>query len=438
MATQLEAPAYSRDRIGAMEAIDDWLSEHPEALPPPVDRWDVGRREIYNEDTWQAVFADMRAQAPVNKVVGSISGDYWNVCTHDLIQRVESLPELFSSSYENGGITIMEPPAGVAHNYQLPMFIAMDRPDHPVRRRTSAPAFPPAEIVRLSEEIRKRTGEVLDALPIGEQFDWVQRVSVDLTTGMLAALLDFPREDQGLLTYWSDWITSIEAGTIPEVALARAEAGREMSDYLSRLWRERSKDPTGRDLLSIMIRSDSMGAMDQREFMGTMMLLITGGNDTTRNTMSGMVHALDQFPEQRELLAANPSLVANAMQEVIRYVSPVVHMRRTALRDTELGGQKIKAGDKVVMWYLSGNHDEQVFDEPGRLMLDRPNARRHLAFGYGIHRCVGARLAELQLRVLIEEMLARRMLVKVTGQVRRGGGAFMHAFRKLEVEVSRR
>jgi len=394
--------------------------------------------EVFNEDRWQDVFREMRAQAPINKVTGSINGDYWNVCSHKAIQYVESLPEIFSSSYLHGGISIAEPPKGVDHNVSLPMFIAMDRPEHTGRRRTIATAFTPAEIIRLTDEIRDRTGRLLDALPEGEQFDWVSRVSVDLTTSMLAILFDFPREDSQLLSFWSDWITAIEAVHIPEVAEGRHNASREMSHYFSRLWNERKNaNVPGNDLLSMMIHSDNLGELSQREFMGTLMLLVTGGNDTTRNTMSGFIHALDRFPDERAKLEADHSLVASAVPEVIRYVTPAIHMRRTATVDTELFGHKISKGDKIVLWYLSANFDESQFDQPERLIVDRKNARRHLAFGYGIHRCVGARLAEMQLRILIEEMLARRIRVHVTGKVVRGGGAFMHALRKLEVQIER-
>ena len=433
----LEARKYRTSPLAA-DIIDAWQASHPQSVPPAVSRWEVGRMEVFNDNLWPEIFRDMRAQAPINKVTGTILGDYWNVSTHKACVYIESLPELFSSSYVHGGVSIAEPPAGVDHNVRLPMFIAMDRPDHTPRRRTVANSVTPAEMLRLSGEVRERTGRLLDSLPVGEQFDWVSRVSVDLTTSMLAILFDFPREDAHLLSYWSDWFTAIEAGHIPEVLEGRLAAARDMTDYFMRLWNERKHaNPPGNDLLSMMIHSDSFAEMTPQEFMGTLMLLVTGGNDTTRNTMSGMILALDKFPEQRAKLEANPALIATTVPETIRYVTPAIHMRRTATQDTELFGQKIAKGDKIIMWYLSANFDEAEFENPDIFMVDRENARRHLAFGYGIHRCVGARLAELQLRILIEEMLARRMRVHVTGDVVRGGGAFMHALRKLEVTVEK-
>jgi cytochrome P450 len=186
-----------------------------------------------------------------------------------------------------------------------------------------------------------------------------------------------------------------------------------------------------------MVLSDALGSINEIEFTGTMTTLVTGGNDTTRNTMSGLVHALHLFPDQRALLESDPSLAAGAVPEVIRWVSPLVHMRRTALADTDLFGHQVRAGDKLVLWYISANRDESVFDEPDRFDVLRPNARRHVAFGYGIHRCVGARLAELQLRVLIEEMLARRVRVHLAGEPQRCGGAFLHGYHRLPVTVER-
>ena len=211
----------------------------------------------------------------------------------------------------------------------------------------------------------------------------------------------------------------------------------EMAAYFQSLWIERTHDQNpGDDLISMMIHSESMNQMSPEEFMGNLVLLIVGGNDTTRNTMSGIIHAFDKFPDQRKLFEQDPSLIPNAVQECIRYQTPLAHMRRTCTEDTEQFGQKIKQGDKVVLWYLSANRDEEVFDNPDKLDITRDNARRQLSFGYGIHRCVGARLAELQLRILLEEMHKRRMRVHVAGDVERVRANFVHGFRKLEVEVT--
>ena len=441
MATQLapDAPVTYRTEPAAVEMLDAWFQANPQAQPVHTHRWDVSSSALYVEDRWQPVFAEMRAKAPINKVTGTPFGDFWNVTTIKTVQHVESLPELFSSSWEHGGITIGEPRREIAEEdkFQLPMFIAMDRPQHTGQRRTVAPAFTPAEMERMSTEIRARTAEVLDGLPWGERFDWVDKVSIELTTGMLAILFGFPWEDRRLLTYWSDWSGDVEIGLVPELIEYRHGILQEMGHYFTRLWNERANAEPTPDLISMMIHSEAMKDMGFNEFVGNLVLLIVGGNDTTRNTMSGIVKAFDEFPDQRALFEADPSLIPNAVQECIRYVTPLAHMRRTATADTELFGHEIKQGDKVVLWYISANRDETVFENPDKLDITRDNARRHVAFGYGIHRCVGARLAELQLRILLEEMHKRRMRVRVTGEIERVRANFVHGHRKLEVELEK-
>ncbi len=439
MATQAltDQPVAYRTSPTAMEMLDDWFRRNPDAHPVHTDPRDVSRSDIYVEDRWQPIFAQMRAEAPINHVSGTPYGDYWNVTTVKTIQHVEALPELFSSSWEFGGITIGEPRVDQVDKFQLPMFIAMDRPQHTGQRRTVAPAFTPAEMERMSTEIRARTAEVLDGLPWGEEFDWVDKVSIELTTGMLAILFGFPWEDRRLLTFWSDWSGDVEIGLVPELIEHRHAILHEMGHYFTRLWNERANAEPTPDLISMMIHSEAMKDMGFNEFVGNLVLLIVGGNDTTRNTMSGIVKAFDDFPEQRAKFEADPSLIPNAVQECIRYVTPLAHMRRTATADADLFGHEIKQGDKVVLWYISANRDETVFENPDELDITRDNARRHVAFGYGIHRCVGARLAELQLRILLEEMHARRMRVRVTGEVERVRANFVHGHRKLGVTLEK-
>ncbi|MBM0169363.1 cytochrome P450 [Altererythrobacter sp. C41] len=443
MATQIaQQPATYRRSPIAVDALRAHLAEHPEVKWTHTHPYDVSRSDIYFEDRWQPIFAEMRAKGPLHWVDESPVGPYWNVVSHKAIGHVEALPELFSSSWEHGGITILNKldeeqlAAQGRERFELPMFIAMDRPKHTGQRRTVAPAFTPAEMKRLDDDIRHRTGELLDSLPRGEVFDWVDKVSIELTTGMLAILFGFPWEDRRLLTFWSDWAGDTELAMVRDLDELRHEILREMAAYFQTLWAERANKEPGPDLISMMIHSPAMNQMSPQEFMGNLVLLIVGGNDTTRNTMSGIIHGFDKFPDQRKLFEENPDLIPNAVQECIRYQTPLAHMRRTCTEDTELFGEQVKAGDKLVLWYLSGNRDEEVFENPDKLDITRENARRHLAFGYGIHRCVGARLAELQLRVLLEEMHKRRLRVHVAGDVERVRANFVHGFRKLEVEVT--
>ncbi len=400
--------------------------------------WDVSVAEIYSEDRWQEVFKEMRATAPINKIVGSEFGDYWSITTLKAIQHVEALPDIYSSSFEVGGITLSpmnEEMLGEDERIVMPMFIAMDRPKHTEERRVVAPAFTPGEMERMGEDIRRRTGEVLDSLPRGEAFDWADLVSIELTTQMLALLFDFPWEDRRKLTEWSDWAGDVETMRTPELRNQRLEKMYEMGAYFQKLWDERVSRGEAPDLISRMIHSP-MKEMSQLEYIGNLILLIVGGNDTTRNSMSGYVYGLDQFPDQREKLEQNPELIPNAVSEIIRWQTPLAHMRRTALQDHDLFGVPIKKGDRIAMWYISANRDESVFEDADKLIVDRENARRHLSFGYGIHRCVGARLAELQIRILLEEMAKRRLRPNVVGEPERVPACFVHGFKKMMVELS--
>ncbi|HKT77566.1 MAG TPA: cytochrome P450 [Sphingobium sp.] len=428
-------PTY-RTEPGADEAVDAWLAAQGQEDGGVVSNPDdTSRAELYSQATWEPLFARMRATAPLNRVEGTACGDYWNVCSHALLTDVEGKPELFSSSWKYGGIALADPAPG--EEFQLPMFIAMDEPEHGAQRKTVAPAFTPAHITELAVKLRAHTGAVLDSLPVGSRFDWVEKVSIELATSMLATILGFPWEDRHLLTFWSDWAGNMEAARIPELFQVRREVLTEMATYFHLLWEERRARPDGTDLLGMMIRSDTMSEMGPMEFIGNLALLIVGGNDTTRSSMSAIAVGLDQFPEERAKLEADESLIPNAVQEIIRWHTPIAHMRRTATVDCELAGQKIAAGDKLALWYISANRDESVFPDAARLDLSRANARRHLSFGHGIHRCVGARLAELQLRILIEELRKRRLQVHVAGEVRRVHANFVNGFRHIEVEMTR-
>ena len=401
----------------------------------PVDPLDVSRAELYRDDTWHAPFERLRAESPVRYTPASDFGPYWSVSSYKSIVEVESLPEIFSS--EAGGITLADfiPDK---QDVRMPMFIARDRPVHTAQRRTVAPAFTPSEMTRMSDGLRARTATLLDELPWNTEFDWVDTVSVELTTQMLAVLFDFPWEERRKLTFWSDWAGDIELVKNEELRLQRLGHMYECGAYFQNLWNAKVGKPQTPDLISMMIHSDAMAHMDPLEFIGNLILLIVGGNDTTRNTMSALAYGLDRYPDARAKLEADPGLIGNATQEVIRWQTPLAHMRRTATQDYELAGQQVRAGDKLALWYVSANRDRSVFGEDADdIVVDRPNARRHLAFGHGIHRCVGARLAEMQIGILLEEMAKRRMRVNVVGEPVRVAACFVHGYRKLPVEISK-
>jgi hypothetical protein len=320
-----------------------------------------------------------------------------------------------------------------------PSFIAMDPPRHDEQRRAVTPIVAPGNLAMLESTIRERACRILDGLPIGEEFNWVERVSIELTTQMLATLFDFPFEDRRLLTWWSDMATGDPDGNGPVTSweMRLAELG-ECLEYFTRLWNARVNAPPGNDLISMLAHSPSTRHMGPDEFLGNLILLIVGGNDTTRNSISGGLLALNRHPDQYEKLRNNPALVTSLVPEIIRWQTPLAHMRRTALADVELGGKVIRKGDKVVMWYLSGNRDPDAIEEPDRFIIDRARPRQHIAFGFGIHRCVGNRLAELQLTILWEETLKRFPRIEVVGEPIRTKSNFVHGFTAMPVVIPAR
>lgn len=407
--------------------------------PEAVNPLDVSRAELWRNDVWQEPMRQLRAESPIYYCEDSKFGPYWSVTTYKPIQHIEALPKIFSSSWEYGGITVAGD--GIDHlqegDVPMPMFIAMDPPQHTAQRRTVAPAFGPSEIERMRADTQARTAALIDTLPVGKPFDWVEKVSIELTTDMLAILFDFPWEDRHNLTRWSDALGDIESFSTVEERHARLAVAFEMGGAFKQLWDRKAQNPGTHDLISIMLQSDAMKHMSENEFMGNLILLIVGGNDTTRNSMSAYAYGLHCFPEERAKLEANhdPDLAVNAMHEIIRWQTPLAHMRRTATEDTELFGHRIRKRDKIALWYASANRDEDIFPDGDRIIVDRENARRHLAFGYGIHRCVGARVAELQLTTLISEMQKRRLRVNVLGEPERVNACFVHGYRHMQVEL---
>jgi cytochrome P450 len=397
----------------------------------PLAKIDVSDPSLYQNDTWYPYFERLRREDPVHFVADSFYGPYWALTKYKDIMHCEVNHGLFSS--EIGGIVILDR----QEDTHRPSFIMMDPPKHDEQRKVVGPIVAPGNLANMESLIRERTRIVLDSLPRNETFNWVEQVSIPLTTMMLATLFDFPFEERSKLTFWSDVVVANPAD--PDSPVHSEEERfpilKDMAETMGRLFQERRKQPPKFDLLSMLAHADATREMPMMEFIGNLSLLIVGGNDTTRNSMTGGLMALNEFPDEYRKLQANPDLVDSAVSEIIRYVTPVVHMRRTATQDTEIGGKKIKAGEKVIMWYVSGNRDEDVIDDPNRFIADRARPRQHLSFGFGIHRCVGNRLAELQLKILWQEILARFPMIEVVGEPQRVYSCFIHGIRSLPVRI---
>ena len=412
-------------------AIDPGQAALAHAWSMPLDEINVADPALFRDDSHWPYFERLRRDDPVHYCPDSQFGPYWSITRYADIVEVDTHHEAFSSDAYLGGISVRD----LDPNFMLPMFIAMDPPKHGVQRKTVSPIVAPANLARLEGLIRGRVGEIFDALPRGEVFDWVDEVSVELTTQMLATLFDFPWEERRKLTRWSDVTTAIPGGGVIESEAQRREELLECLDYFTGLWNQRVNAEPGEDLISMLAHGEATRDMKPMEYLGNILLLIVGGNDTTRNSITGGLLALNQNPAEYDKLRADPSLITSMVPEIIRWQTPLAHMRRTALVDYELGGKTIRKGDKVIMWYVSGNRDERAIDNPNAFIIDRPRPRQHLSFGFGIHRCVGNRLAELQLKIVWEEALKRFPVIEVMGEPKRVFSSFVKGYETLPVRI---
>jgi cytochrome P450 len=398
------------------------------AYSMPLEEINVADPELFRTDTMWPYFERLRKEDPVHYCAEHEFGPYWSVTKYNDIMAVDTNHADYSSE---PSITIVDP----KEDFTLPMFIAMDPPKHDAQRKVVSPVVAPGNLEYLAPIIRERAGKILDSLPIGEDFDWVDKVSIELTTMTLATLFDFPWEDRRKLTYWSDMATASKVSPLFVSDEHRREVLFECADYFMKLWNERVNAEPKNDLISMLAHGPSTRNMDRMEFLGNLVLLIVGGNDTTRNTISGSVLALNENPDQYQKLRENPDLIPNMVSETIRWQTPLAHMRRNATRDVELGGKQIRKGEKVVMWYVSGNRDDEVIENPNAYLIDRARARQHLSFGFGIHRCVGNRLAELQLKIIWEEIMKRFSNIELTGEPSRVPSSFVKGYDRMPVRL---
>ncbi len=405
-----------------------------DAYALPLDKIDVSNPKLYQDDVYYPYFERLRREDPVHWCDNGMYGSFWSVTKYKEIMQVETSHQIYSSDAKLGGISVTDRPS----DFRRPSFISMDPPKHDEQRKVVSPIVAPLNLQNFAATIRERAGRVLDGLPRGETFDFVDRVSIELTTQMLATLFDFPFEERRKLTYWSDIATvDVNAGGPIDTEEKRLEILTEALEFFTKLFYERQAQPQRPDLISMLAHGEATRDLPTRplEFLGNLTLLIVGGNDTTRNSMSGGVWALNKHPDQYAKLRANPGVIPSMVSEIIRWQSPIVHMRRTAVADVELGGKQIRSGDKVCMWYISGNRDEDAIDNPNEFIVDRARPRQHLSFGFGIHRCVGNRLAELQLTILWEEIMKRFPLIELMGEPKRIYSNFIHGIAALPVRI---
>ena len=406
---------------------------------------DLADMENYRHGHPAELYARLRREAPVywNDEIWDWEPGFWAMTRYDDVVAVSKNPTVFSSEVGGHQITYGDPrridpkfTAAVLGN-----MIAMDPPLHQTYRKMAAPAFTPKALKKLDANLRRRIDGIVDAIAPKGEAEFVTQVSELVPIYTLADLLGVPEADRPKLIDWTNKLIAAYdptspylEGTDPETLTN--ETGMALFQYGAWLFAQRKAEPRD-DLMSVMAHAEPDGDPIPLQYLnGFFLLMVIAGNETTRNTIAGMQLLLSRNPGERAKLLCDRALLPNAVQEALRLVAPVIHFRRTATTDTEIRGQKIAAGEKVVMWYGAANRDEDVFDDPERFDIARPNADKHLAFGIGEHFCLGSRLGLMQIEAVYQALLARLPDMEVAGEPEYVGSNFISGIRRLPVRFT--
>ncbi len=393
---------------------------------------DLKDPDLYLHGVPYATFAAMRQQASLHWNPESDGAGFWSVLGYEDITAISKDPKTFSSAYANGGHRIFnENERGVGDLGSSAIgvpFISTDPPLHRAYRSAVLPGLKLTRVREMEDRLRARVSAVLDKVEtLGSEFDFVEHIAAPFPLMTLAELFGVPLSDIDKLYEWSNAMVGEDDPTLrisPEQAAATMG---EMLGYASYLFDLRRAAPQD-DILSMLANGKLDGEpISRADFLGTFILLLVGGNETTRNSISHGMVAFTENPDQWQLLREQPALMPLAVREILRYASPVFHMRRTATSDTTVNGQAIKQGDKVVLWYAAGNRDASVFPDAERFDISR-DQRLHLAFGTGQHTCIGNRLAEMQIALMFEALSQRFPDLRITGSGRRLRSNFINGF----------
>jgi linalool 8-monooxygenase len=395
---------------------------------------DVADPDLHAEDRARAVFALLRREDPVHWNPEAHGRGFWAVTRYDDIVQVSRDTATFSSDARHGGIRLTTGDPLLAEPEVTRSMIQMDAPEHSFYRRMLAPGFTPARLRALEERIRARVHHLLDRALEARDCDWVSMVAAELPIQMLAELLDVPQEDRGRLFEWSNMVVGETDRDLRKDPEQFAEALDALRAYATELWAARTRRP-GDDLVSMLAQSRVDGQpLDRASFLSAFILLIVAGNETTRNSISGGLLAFIDNPGEWQRLRGNPALAPRAVDEILRWVSPILHMHRNAITDDAIGGRTVRKGDKVAMWYVSANFDEARFTDPKRFDITR-EGEPHLSFGIGTHFCLGSRLGEMQLRILLEELAPRLARAELMAPVRRVRSNLLNSIRTMPVRL---